>query len=197
MQKKYSWAAVSSCLILSCCIITFWLVKFLTAQPNNALIINNAIPVKFNNSNIGNQAKLIFSNNNVQIQNVKLIGIVNNSERGQYIILNINNTSNIYKLNQEVPNLGKINNIDNTKISIQNINGHLQEIALEKRDPKNNENFNSNTINYKPLNLPQIDNAQENLNDASSKIMDKNMQIAIPANNAPNNIQQNIIEKTQ
>ncbi len=146
--KKYLPMFISLSILTLIC--AFWLLHqpWKTNMALNSNHINN-LGIEFASISLEdvNQAKQLFAADKQQDQNlssISLVGIIHNSSNHQskYIILNAQNTNTIYRLNNFIPQLGRLTAIYPNYIEVETIQGYTQQIKLSK---KQNENTNADT----------------------------------------------------
>ncbi len=161
-MQKFSIKSVifSSAIILS--VIAFWAMQIQVLNQKTASF--NLLMPAHKSIFLGEASKQLFSLNESQISsNVNLVGIIQNIHNSDksYIILNIDGKNSIYRIRQELPNLGKLTAINKQDINFEK-QGNIQKLFISqtKASSSNNDiNYANNAVNgilpQPPNNLPE------------------------------------------
>ena len=164
-------------------IVAFWIMQI-------QILNQKTTPMNFSsfttNKNVflGETAKHLFSSiptsNNA---NVNLVGIIHNIYNADksYIILNIDGKNAIYRIGQDLPNLGKLTAINKQDIDFEK-QGNIEKLFISqaKSATQNNSDINytamqTNILPQPPNNLPEpiiYGAEQTNANSINNQAMD-------------------------
>jgi hypothetical protein len=187
MFKKYF--SLCLCMLIFALVCSFWLLHQPWKKNTSFNVVNsNILNIPSYLDDI-NQAKQLFAQNtqkNQNLSNASLVGIIYNANNhnSKYVVLNVQNKNSIYRLNQEIPDIGTLIAIYPNYIEVETAQGYTQQIKLTEKqeiDININGNVNGNlddVMNQIPNN--QVPSSNSNGFNGFNNANEQNIPLAPP-----------------